>query len=74
MLPGWKQQVLVLPWRTDDRLMVMMMERESLAYRGELDGGVESRGVQESTFHHELMQVTLAYSTVRHDDDGGRVR
>ena len=54
--------------------MVMMMEMESLTYRGELDGGVESRGVQESTFHHELMQVTLAYTTVRHEDDGGRVR
>ena len=74
MLPGWKRQVLVLPWRTYDRLMVMMMEMESVTYRGELDDGVESRGVQESTFHHELMQVTLAYSTVRHDDDGGRVR
>ena len=74
MLPGWKQQVLVLPWRTDDRLMVMMMEMESLTYRGELDGGVESRGVQESTFHHELVQVTLAYTMVRHEDDGGRVR
>ena len=54
--------------------MVMMMEMESLTYRGELDGGVESWGVQESTFHHELMQVTLAYTMVRHEDDGGRVR
>ena len=51
--------------------MVMMMEMESLTYRGELDGGVESRGVEESSFHHELMQVTLAYTTVRHEDDGG---
>ena len=50
----------------------MMMETESLTYRGELDGGVESRGVQESTFHHELMQVTRAYTAVRHEDDGGR--
>ena len=73
MLPGWKRQVLVLPWRTDDRLMVMMMEMESVTYRGELDEGVESRGVQESTVHHELMHITVAWSTVRHDDEGGRV-
>ena len=53
--------------------MVMMMEMESVTYRGELDEGVESRGVQESTFHHELMHITVAWSTVRHDDEGGRV-
>ena len=53
--------------------MVMMKEMESMTYRGELDEAVESRGGQESTFHHELMQVTLAYTTVRHEDDVGRV-
>ena len=53
--------------------MVMRMEMESVTYRGELDEGVECRGVQESTVHHELiLHITVAWSTVRHDDEGGQ--
>ena len=73
VLPGWKQQVSIHSWRTDDELMVVVaMMTGSAAHRHELNEGVEGGVVLETALNHELMHVALTLALVRHGvADGG---
>ena len=53
VLPGWKQQVSIHSWRTDDELMVVVaVMTGSAAHRHELDEGVEGGVVLKTSLHH----------------------
>ena len=73
VLPGWKQQVSIHSWRTDDELMVVVaLMTGSAAHRHELNEGVEGGVVLEPALNHELMHVALTLALVRHGvADGG---